>query len=596
VSADATTNPRPRLWRLAAALVLGALVAALALLSAARPTSGAAAAGPKPNVVVLLTDDQEPSSMRVMNTVKRQMKAKGVTMQRFYMNFPLCCPSRTTLLTGQYAHNHGVLSNQAPTGGYGTFNDLHGNDYLPIWLQAAGYRTSYIGKFLNEYAEPDEYGTLPTDVPKGWDDWHVFAPSKAEYFNYTLNQNGTLAQFGQGPKSYSTDVLTTKARHFIRSSLGAAKPFFLMLGYAAPHGGGGGDPGRSCNRGAVPAPRHLGDLRKRRKFDLPPSFNEADVSDKPSPVSQLSYMAPNQISDVTRKRRCAWESLLSVDDSVGSIIETLEKAHALRNTYVFYLSDNGYLRGEHRIRNQKRYLYEESIRVPFVVRGPGIPRGEKSEDVVTNADLVPTIAQLTGANPDITQDGQSLLTSLRHPNIERGRAILLEAYAGQTILGVRTSRYLYTEWDTGISLLPERELYDTYVDPYELNNLAALPEYQSIVSDLGQQLDELIDCAGQNCHTAPSATLTVSGSPGPKNCQLEPVVARVESPSADEIVSVSVKANGVAAGEDTVAPYELPVPYGALRDALPKPGKVVAKVLFKDGRRIALVDQALACA
>ena len=575
---------------------MAGLLAVSALLPTARPAPGAAAAGPKPNVIVLLTDDQEPSSLRVMNTVKREMKAKGVTMQRFYMNFPLCCPSRTTLMTGQYAHNHGVLSNQAPTGGYGTFNDLHGNDYLPLWLQAAGYRTSYIGKFLNEYAEPDEYGTLPTDVPRGWDDWHVFAPSKAEYFNYTLNQNGTLAQFSGRNRDYSTDVLTTKARHFIRENTETRNPFFLTLGYAAPHGGGGGDPGRSCNRGAVPAPRHLGDLRKRRKFALPPSFNEADVSDKPSPVSKLSYMAPNQISDVTRKRRCAWESLLSVDDSVGSIIKTLEKEQALGNTYIFYLSDNGYLRGEHRIRNQKRYLYEESIRVPFVVRGPGIPHGAKSEDVVTNADLVPTIAQLTGARPDIIQDGQSLLPSLQHPSMERGRAILLEAYAGQTILGVRTSRYLYTEWDTGISLLPERELYDTYVDPYQLDNLANNPVYQSIVSDLSAELHDLIDCAGEDCHGVPTATLTVSGSgPGPKNCQLEPVIAHVDSPSAGEVVSVTFRAGESEAGTDTVAPYELPMPYGALQQSLPKPGKVVAKVLFKDGRRVAVSQKVLAC-
>ena len=156
-------------------------------------TADPAAAGieqARPNIVVLFTDDQETASMRVMRTVNKEMKRKGTTMKRFYASFPLCCPSRATMLTGQYAHNHGVLSNQAPDGGYGVFNELHGDNNLALWMQGAGYSTAYIGKFLNEYAEPDEYGTVPSDVPRGWDDWRVLAPSKAEYFGYRLNRYG----------------------------------------------------------------------------------------------------------------------------------------------------------------------------------------------------------------------------------------------------------------------------------------------------------------------------------------------------------------------------------------------------------------------
>ena len=156
--------------------------------------------------------------MRVMKTVGKEMKRKGVTMKRYFDNFPLCCPSRSTLLTGQYAHNHHVLSNSPPDGGYGVFNELHGDNYLPLWLQAAGYRTSYVGKYENGYAEPDEYGTVPTDVPRGWDDWHVLAPSRAQYFNYTLNQNGTLRQYTSAEEDYSTDVFTKKAKRFIRAN------------------------------------------------------------------------------------------------------------------------------------------------------------------------------------------------------------------------------------------------------------------------------------------------------------------------------------------------------------------------------------------
>ena len=170
--------PRPRLVAAALALLAAATAAALALSAghAPEPAVAGAAEQTRPNIIVLLTDDQETASMRVMKTVNKEMKRKGVTMKNFFANFPWCCPSRTTMLTGQYAHNHEVLSNQEPDGGYGVFNELHGNNNLALWMQEAGYQTAYIGKFLNEYALPDEYGTLPSDVPTGWNDWRSWRP------------------------------------------------------------------------------------------------------------------------------------------------------------------------------------------------------------------------------------------------------------------------------------------------------------------------------------------------------------------------------------------------------------------------------------
>ena len=502
---------RPRLIAAGGALLVLAAAIGLGLgLPAAQPPSAGAQVTAKPNIIVLLTDDQESRSMRVMKIVGKEIKRKGVTMKRFYDNFPLCCPARTTIFTGQYAHNHNVLSNSPPDGGYGVFNELHGDNYLPLWLQAAGYETSYVGKFENGYAEPDEYGTVPSDVPKGWDDWHVLAPSRAQYFNYTLNQNGVLKQYTDAEEDYSTDKFTSKAKRFIRANARAQTPFYLELGYAAPHGGGGGEPGKSCNRAAVPAPRHLATLKGKFNNTLPPSFNEADVTDKPSTIAEKQPLTEGQISDTLRKRRCAWESLLAVDESVGALINEIERDGIKQNTYVFFLSDNGFLRGEHRIRDNKRYLYEESARVPFMVRGPGIPHGESSQDVVVNADLTSTILELSGASPGLLQDGQSLMPSLLNPKLERGRAILFEAYAGEQILGVRTSRYLYTEWDGDKNpALPQKELYDTYADPYQLNNLANDPAYLSVVLELGQELDDLIDCAGDDCRGAPSGELTL---------------------------------------------------------------------------------------
>ncbi len=559
----------------------------------------------KPNIIVLFTDDQESRSMRVMKITAKTLKRNGVTMKRFYDNFPLCCPARATLLTGQYAHNHHVLSNSPPDGGYGVFNELHGENYLPMWLKAAGYRTSYVGKYLNEYAEPDEYGTVPTDVPLGWDDWHVLAPSRAQYFNYTLNQNGSLRKYTEAAEDYSTEVFTKKARNFIRANARAGDPFYLQLGYAAPHGGGGGDPGRSCNRAAVPAPEDIRTLKGKFAGILPPSFNEADVSDKPSAVSGREPLTPGQISDTLRKRRCAWESLLAVDRSVGDITKELARDGIDDTTYVFFLSDNGFLRGEHRVRDNKRFLYEESARVPFIAVGPGIPAGESSSDVVVNADLTSTFLEIAGASPGLVQDGQSLLPSLTSPKLERGRAILLEAYAGSPMLGVRTSRYLYTEWPTqgpaddltGDLLPPEKELYDTYADPYQLDNRASDPNYANVVAELGDELDELIDCAGDSCRTAPSATLTfTNGGTGENGCMISPVTASL-TPATDvsPIVGVTFRAGGTLIGTDSEAPYEAPIPDTAIRAAEPKRATVLAETLFTDGRRLTLPTKISLC-
>jgi len=587
----------------AGAWAIAVLVLAAALATAIAGQGRAEAQGPaRPNILVLMTDDQEPSSMRVMKIVRKELRNKGVRMNNFFTNFPLCCPSRATMLTGQYAHNHKVLSNQEPDGGYGVFNERHGDNYLPIWLQRAGYSTAYMGKYFNGYAEPDEYGTTPADVPKGWNEWRVLAPSRAQYFGYTLNQNGILTTYTDDEEDYSTDVLTTKAKRYMRRESRTANPFFLMLGYAAPHGGGGGEPGRSCNRSAEPAPRHLGDLKRRKKFPLPPSFNELDVSDKPTTIQKIAPMTPGQISDVTRKRRCSWESLLAVDESVGSLLAELKRSGELASTYVFFLSDNGFLRGEHRVRNNKRLLYEESARVPFVARGPGIPRGKESEDVVSNADLVPSILAISGASPGLTQDGESIMPSLFNPQLENGRAILHEAYAGQPITGVRTARYLYTEWDTSgenaLSFIAghEFELYDNYADPYQLTNLAHDPAYADVVNRLAFELDQLLDCAGAACRSRPSAVLsTAPAAVGPKNCAQEPVIARVEVPNEEDVVTVSFRAERLSGGSDTVPPYETVLPYRGLKKALPKRGLVTAKVLFNDGRRLGLTSKILAC-
>jgi arylsulfatase A-like enzyme len=595
-------SPASRL--VVAVLALGAalLLARGALWGSTDKAGAQTTPAVKPNIVVLLTDDQESRSMRVMKITAKKLKRNGVTLKHYYDNFPLCCPARTTIFTGEYAHNHHVLSNVPPDGGYGVFNELHGDNYLPLWLQDAGYQTSYIGKFENGYAEPDPYGTTPIDVPKGWDDWHVLAPSRAQYFNYTLNQNGSLRPYTDAPEDYSTDVFTQKARNFIRANARAQTPFYMELGYAAPHGGGGGDPGRSCNRAAVPAPQDLGTLKHKFKGLLPPSFNEADVSDKPTPIATHPPLTPGQVSDTLRKRRCAWESLLAVDRSVGTIVDELARDGLTQNTYVFFLSDNGFMRGEHRIRDNKRFLYEDSARVPFIATGPGIPAGESSNDIVVNADLTSTILQIAGATPGVLQDGMSLLPNLFDPKLERGRAILLEAYAGNPIVGLRTSRYVYTEWrdsntEGPYTPAPEKELYDMFVDPYQLENRAADPAYAPVVDELGSELDGLIDCAGDSCRTAPSGDFTVAnGGVGADGCLIPPLTASfTPTSSLSTIVGVTFRAGRQTITTDTEAPYEAFIPDAAIRAEEPKRASVLAEVLYTDGRRLTLPAKIRLC-
>jgi hypothetical protein len=235
--------------------------------------------------------------------------------------------------------------------------------------------------------------------------------------------------------------------------------------------------------------------------------------------------------------------------------------------------------------------------VPFIARGPGVKRGETSTDVVSNADVVPTILELSGATPGNPLDGVSLTDDFANPKLEHGRAILHEAYAGQTILGLRTSRYLYAEWDTG-GPLPERELYDTYVDPYQLQNLAYDPRYGGVVASLRDQLDQLIDCAGAECNTGRSAQLSfpTTGGTGPKGCTREPVVARLSPGNAEDVASVSFRAGKKPTPEDYEAPYEAVLPYGAIRRELPKAADVLGVAVYEDGRRVAVPAKLRACA
>ncbi|MEK6328726.1 MAG: sulfatase [Actinomycetota bacterium] len=474
---------------LATLAVTAVLVATGAQTSS--PTVDLALAAPgRPNVVVIETDDQTVESMRVMDNVNSLIGGQGVTFENSFVNYSLCCPSRATFLTGQYMHNHGVLGNAPPNGGFGRFQALHGNNNLAVWLQDSGYYTGMIGKYLNGYSNNPR-------VPPGWSEWRAAAPDTQEVYNYTLNENGTLVHYGQNPADFKQDVLTGKAVGFVNRRAPLPRPFFLWLTYTAPHGGGPNpnpNPPFNCNGTAKPAPRHAHAFDSE-PLPRPANFNEADVSDKPAEIRNRARLSAGQIADIQRKYRCRLESILSVDEGVKKIVDALRAKGELADTVLMFTSDNGFFHGEHRIPSGKMHIYEESIRVPLAMRGPGIPRGVNVSDLSINADLSPTIVEAANASPGLVMDGRSLTPVAQQPGLEQGRELLIEQ---PSFAAIRTERYMYAEHGTG-----EQELYDLNNDPFELQSRHNAPAYASIKAQLAARLHELQNCTGPSCRTHP---------------------------------------------------------------------------------------------
>jgi arylsulfatase A-like enzyme len=470
-------------------------IAAVCALLAVVLTPGAVAgrdatpAAPKrPNVIVLMTDDQTADSLRVMPNVERLLVRRGTSFDSSIVSFPLCCPSRATFLTGQYAHNHGVLSNVPPAGGYSA---LDGTNTLPVWLQRAGYVTGHVGKYLNGYGARD-----PLEIPPGWTEW--YAPpgmSAHQYYGYALNENRRIERYGADAASYQTDVYARKAVELVGRFAPRRQPFFLSVAFLAPHTG---QPGSW----AVPAPRHSGAFAAE-PLPRPPSFNEEDVSDKPWFVRRLQSLDAAATAAAAERYRLRLASLLAVDEAVAAILRELAKHGELDDTLIIFTSDNGYFHGEHRIRDGKIALYQPSIRVPLVISGPGIPAGARLRQPVANIDLAPTIVDAADATAGRVMDGRSLWPILRDPGIFWGRSLLLETASADgsklAAAAVHTRRWVYSDYVNG-----EAELYDLSNDPDELRSLHADRTMAAVREDLARRLAVLHSCSGAACRQGPS--------------------------------------------------------------------------------------------
>jgi arylsulfatase A-like enzyme len=437
----------------------------------------------RPNIILILADDMRADDLEHMPNTQDLIVGEGIDYERAFVTTPLCCPSRASILRGQYTHNHEIWENAR---GFKTFKRLgHERSTIATWLKEEGYETALLGKYLNAYDWEDH-----RHVPPGWDVWRAML-SEAYYYDYTLSENGKPVHYSSAEADYSTDVLAREAREIIRSSAGDGKPLFMYLAPSSPHGPG------------PPAPRHEG-LSEEVQAPRFPSFDEADVSDKPGWVRRLPRLSASDKAYVERVTRGHLGLLPSLDDLVAGVVEELEAAGELQNTYLFFSSDNGLLLGEHRIADGKGSPYEESIRVPLAVRGPGIPTGRTTDQIALNIDLAPTFADLSGATAPSFVDGRSLKPTFAQDTPSWRTAFLMEFLRGQAGMpqhnAIRTAGgEKYVEYSRGAEV--EQEYYRLGVDPYELENVYRNADPNRI-EELRARLEALKDCSGAGCREA----------------------------------------------------------------------------------------------
>jgi arylsulfatase A-like enzyme len=485
-------------------------IAALAVLAlVALAPASAFAQQERPNVVVVMTDDQRLWDMEAMPLTDRLLGEEGTTFSNAFATYPLCCPSRSTFLSGQYAHNHGVLDNDAPTGGYSRFDF---STALGVWLQRAGYRTAHVGKMLNEYGSL--IGPAHDEIPPGYDEWFALRdPTTYLMYDYVVQDNSMRRPFGVLPADYQTDVLADRAERVVRDWAPSDQPFFMQVAPSAVHW-----EFLDAENGPRPAPRHEGAYADHG-FHPRPNYDEADVSDKPSVIRHYAPIDDGLEAKIAEAHRTRLEALQSVDEAVAGIAAELEAAGELDDTLLVFTSDNGYLHGEHRFPSEKVVPYEESVRVPLLIRGPGFPAGEKRRQIVGNIDLAPTIAELAGATPSRVVDGESLLPYASDPGHRADRSLLFESdfdevegqhavvvppyHEGVNVFydAIRTPRFKYVHWfrDVNGEEADEYELYDLAADPYELQSLHRSPRHAAVRRELAAQLETLADCVGPGC-------------------------------------------------------------------------------------------------
>jgi N-acetylglucosamine-6-sulfatase len=450
------------------------------------------------NVVLVLADDLD---WELFNQVPRlaALQDDGMTFTHHTVTDSLCCPSRTSILRGQYIHNHEVVSNLGATGGgWPTFfGKGEQSDCLPVWLTSAGVTTALFGKYLNDYPNMPEQARY---VPPGWSQWGVPISHADSYtgYDYVLNENGRLVHYGKKPKDFLNDVITTKATDFIRT---APSGFFLELSTYNPHQP---SPVAVRNRGT-----HAATVAPRT-----PDFN-AFGANEPTWLRSIRALPPWKQTRLDAAWRQRAQSAESVADSVDAVMATLEQTGHADDTLVVVTSDNGFHMGAHRLSKGKRTAYREDTVVPMVVLGPGVTPGTRIDAMTSTIDLAPTFTQFLGAQAPAWVDGRSLtdIIATDQVPVTWRNAVLSESMgtsgpedpdyqpqAPPPFTALRTTEWLFVVYRDG-----ERELYDLTADPYEMNNIAATADPQ-LIADLYSQLQAMRACSGDTCRTADALT------------------------------------------------------------------------------------------
>ena len=460
-------------WHLNRKEFLGSAGVALAGLSLSRVASGASG---KPNLLVIMTDDQPYYTIPYMNAVASHIRDRGVIFRPYaYVSTPICGPARATLLTGKWSHNTGLNATTHPY----AYHQLHTSKYesetIATRLKKAGYLTFFGGKYQNGYDGKAK--------PPGWDAWFAMVEpvNKKDYFRY---RTGTQIKRYNRSKHNETHVLSERARRFVRDNAGSSsQPWFAYVCPHAPHGP------------HFPASKHADEFEHKPLRDVG-SLHEKSLKDKPDWVSGEAPYTRKERSAHSKEYRGMLRELQEVDDMVAGLISALADTNQLDNTYIFYLTDNGYLLGEHGL-HYKNTPYEEASRTPFIVRGPGIKKGIHSHLMVSHIDLPPTLLDLAGA-PWSDLDGRSLRRVLvaneerRPPAGWRDEVFVEDLKRGWNML--RTPKYAYVEWNGG-----QKELYDMYADPHQLRSLHTEKAKADLISELSSRLSEMKSCSGSSC-------------------------------------------------------------------------------------------------
>ena len=463
-----------------ALLSASVLLAVVVAFAAALTVPMVAQEQQEPNIIYLFTDDNsERVFWPAMDAVQNRIGGEGLTFENATFAQSLCCPNRASMQRGQYPHNTGVHTNSLPDGGYATFHDrgLH-LDTLAATIDAQGYRTGYFGKYMNGYG-----GSFFGSVPRGWDTWFS-GPTDGRCFS-----NNGARDCGDDYAAKLHDAWVNQhALPWIRAAAASDAPFMATLSYSGPH--------EPCEHpdsydglfaGSLPSP--------------PPSYDEADVSDKPQWVRNDPRLTPARKAEFTEKFRCQLRSAAWVDDQIAKVLNTLDASGEAENTYVVFWNDNGLKLGEHR-QGHKESPYIEDTRFPLMVRGPGIPEGASRTALVNSVDLRPTFEDIADASTPAYVDGRSWLPLARGQSVTWRRISYSEGLraAGS---GDRTPyRATYSEnFAYHLYVSGEEEFYDLGRDPYELDGRLGTGEAAESTAHKAA-LAEYRNCSGASCREA----------------------------------------------------------------------------------------------